>query len=207
MEEVKFKVGDRVCVKWCYNKAGPYVGVVNKRTDGGLLDVDDIYGGFRETDGQYREPNIAYLEMVEPAPVKDGGGLRYDSDKLRLDLIPTEWTVELARVMTIGAYKYADRNWEKGMSWSKCIGCLERHFARWKSGHLADRETKCHELAMVAWNALALMTYELRGLGTDDRVTTAYDTDFKWTDGPGTELGLSTEQIADLKSKFKKDAK
>ena len=35
-------------------------------------------------------------------------------------------------------------------------------------GERDDPETKCHHLAHVAWNALALMVYEMRGLGEDD---------------------------------------
>lgn len=133
-----------------------------------------------------------------------GGGLRYDADKLRTDLIPVEWIVELARVLTVGSYKYQDRNWELGMDWSKCIGALQRHLLRWQAGNMVDAETGCHELAMVAWNALALMSYQLRGLGLDDRYPSSIDATFKWIDGPGLDLGLSAEQIAEIKQRYKR---
>ena len=95
-------------------------------------------------------------------------GLRYDTGKLRLDLIPPEWIEALAAVLTVGAVKYAPRNWEKGMAWSKVYGPLMRHVLAWLKGERDDPETKCHHLAHVAWNALALMVYEMRGLGEDD---------------------------------------
>jgi hypothetical protein len=133
---------------------------------------------------------------------KSGGGLRFSTGKLRLELIPVEWLVELARVMTVGATKYEERNWEAGMPWSQCLGPLNRHKARWEAGHIVDAETKCHELAMVAWNALALMSYELRGLGTDDRSKVAIGADFKWTEGPGTALGMSSEELAALSERY-----
>ena len=99
---------------------------------------------------------------------KTEGGLRYDGGKVRLDLLPPEWTLALGLVMTAGARKYADRNWERGMKWSKVFGPMTRHILAWLSGESYDRETGCHHLAMVAWNALALMTYETRRIGEQD---------------------------------------
>ena len=96
------------------------------------------------------------------------GGLRYDTGKLRLDLIPPEWLEALASVLTVGATKYAPRNWEKGMAWSKVYGPLMRHVLAWLKGERDDSETKQAHMAHVAWNALALMVYEMRGLGEDD---------------------------------------
>lgn len=95
-------------------------------------------------------------------------GLRHDNGKVRLDLIPPEWVMVLGNVLTAGANKYADRNWELGMPWSKIWGPLLRHAFKWLLGEQYDKETGCHHLAMVAWNALALMTYQMRGIGTPD---------------------------------------
>lgn len=104
----------------------------------------------------------------------DGKGLRYDDGKNRLELIPPEWEWELGEVLTAGAIKYAERNWERGMKWSKCVGPLKRHLNKWLRGEMLDigtpeqPGTRRHHMAMVAWNALVLMTYELRGIGEDD---------------------------------------
>lgn len=95
-------------------------------------------------------------------------GLRYDKGKNRLDLIPPEWIWELGKVLTAGANKYADRNWELGMRWSKVVGPIWRHLIRFLCGEQLDKETGCHHLAHVAWNALALLSYDLRSIGEDD---------------------------------------
>lgn len=96
-------------------------------------------------------------------------GLRYDAGKIRYDLIPADSLCALAHVYTVGAAKYADRNWEKGMSWSRVFGSLLRHsYAFWR-GENIDSETGCHHMAMAAWNCLALCSYEMRKVGTDDR--------------------------------------
>lgn len=97
------------------------------------------------------------------------GGKRYDNLKLRIDLLPPEWVEALSEVTTRGSFKYDDNNWLLGMLWSKVIGPLERHLLSFKQGLRYDRgETGCHHLAMVAWNALALMSYDIRGLGKND---------------------------------------
>lgn len=106
----------------------------------------------------------------------DGGGKRMNAGKLRIELVPPEWFVALADVMTQGSKKYEPRNWEKGMKWSTMIGSMKRHIAKFEAGERYDGDgfdlekgtTGCHHLAMIAWNALALMTYDLLKKGTND---------------------------------------
>lgn len=98
----------------------------------------------------------------------DNGGLRFDTGKNQLELIPPEWVWALGDVLTRGAAKYAPRNWERGMAWSKMIGCSLRHIYKFAMGERYDPETGCHHLAMGAWNLLSLMTYDLRGIGEND---------------------------------------
>ena len=115
------------------------------------------------------------IDMNGNPPIKaDGGGLRYDAGKNLLDLIPPEWVWALGMILTKGAKKYAARNWERGMKYSKVMGPLKRHLTKYEAGEQYDYGTpdepgtNCHHLAIVAWNALALMSYELRGIGEDD---------------------------------------
>ena len=42
-------------------------------------------------------------------------GLRYNDNKLRVDLVTPQMTEALARILTFGCKKYEERNWEKGM--------------------------------------------------------------------------------------------
>lgn len=106
-------------------------------------------------------------------------GLRFDDDKNRLDLIPPEWILALGEVLTAGAKKYAERNWELGMNHSKMVGACFRHVFKYLMGERYDDKhdaagrpgTGCHHLALAAWNLLALMSYDLRGLGKNDLPT------------------------------------
>ncbi len=105
-----------------------------------------------------------------------GGGLRMNSGKIRMELTPPEWDYALADVTTQGSKKYAARNWELGMEWSVMVGCMKRHLVKFEAGERYDGKefdiaagtTGCHHLAMVAWNALALMSYDLRQIGEND---------------------------------------
>ncbi len=104
------------------------------------------------------------------------GGFRMNAGKNRIELLPPEWLWALADVMTQGSRKYPPRNWERGMDWSAMVGCMYRHIAKFQAGQRFDGEgfdkelgtTGCHELAMVAWNALALMVYDIRNIGNND---------------------------------------
>jgi hypothetical protein len=100
----------------------------------------------------------------------DNGGLRYNEGKPQWDLMPYDALGQLAMVYTRGAQKYAPHNWLRGMDWSKCFASMQRHAAAWHAGEDFDKESGQHHMAHVAWNALALLTYQMRGLGVDDRV-------------------------------------
>lgn len=104
-----------------------------------------------------------------PVSLPQDGGLRFDEGKNRLDLIPSEWITGLGLVLTMGAAKYADRNWEQGMKWSKVQGPLMRHSVAFWGGEDNDAESGLPHPLHTAWNALALYSYLSREVGEDDR--------------------------------------
>ncbi len=89
----------------------------------------------------------------------EGGGLRFNDGKARYDLIPPFAQEQYARVLTRGATKYGDRNWEKGMPWSKILASLERHLYAIKRGEDYDPETGELHSAHVMCNAAFLTEY------------------------------------------------
>lgn len=86
-------------------------------------------------------------------------GLRYNKGKLRYDLKPPFAEQEYVRVLTVGAEKYADRNWEHGMAWSNVLASLERHLAAVKRGEDYDKETGILHSAHIMANAAFLTEY------------------------------------------------
>lgn len=102
-----------------------------------------------------------------PAPTT--AAIKHDSGKPRYDLIPPEPLDGLARLYGMGAEKYEDRNWEKGMKWSRIFAAMMRHAWKWFRGETYDQEDGQHHLLSVIWCAMALYTYQVRREGLDDR--------------------------------------
>jgi hypothetical protein len=55
------------------------------------------------------------------------GGLKYDSEKPRTDLLDPLAMEGLAKVLAFGAQKYAANNWRGGLSYSRLAGAALRH--------------------------------------------------------------------------------
>lgn len=106
-------------------------------------------------------------------------GRKDDQGKVRMELLPPEFLFATATILTFGATKYDDRNWEKGMAWSRVFGALMRHMWCWFAGkgpttrNFAfgdlDDETGHSHLWHAACCLAFLITYEQRGIGDDDR--------------------------------------
>lgn len=101
--------------------------------------------------------------------IKSLEGVKFDQDKPRPELIAPELIESLSLVLTYGAKKYADRNWEKGMNWSRPFGALMRHMWAWWRGEDKDPETGFSHLAHAACCLMFLITYETRKPTFDDR--------------------------------------
>lgn len=78
--------------------------------------------------------------------------------KGRYDLITPFGIRRLAIWCELGAKKYADRNWEKGMPFSRYIDAAKRHLDKYIMG-MTDED----HLAAAAWNILAIMHHEELG--------------------------------------------
>ena len=100
-------------------------------------------------------------------------GLKFDADKSRYDLIPPEIEEAIAKVLTFGAVKYGERNWELGMKWGRPYAALRRHVAAWWSGEDNDPETGMPHTWHAACCIAFIVAFEARGTGTDDRPTKA----------------------------------
>lgn len=106
-------------------------------------------------------------------------GRKDDDGKVRMELLPPELLWAVADILTFGAKKYADRNWERGMAWSRPFGALMRHMWAWWAGKTPttrsflhgelDSETGRSHLWHAGCCIAFLIAYEERGVGTDDR--------------------------------------
>lgn len=99
---------------------------------------------------------ISYGEDAAIREPTDGKG--------RYDLITPFGTMRLAKWYELGGHKYAPRNWEKGMPFSRYVDSAKRHIDKFIMG-MTDED----HLAAAVWNLMAIMHHqELGQLEFDD---------------------------------------
>jgi hypothetical protein len=67
-------------------------------------------------------------------------GVKFDDGKTRYDLIPPEPLEILSKIYTIGASKYSENNWRKGIKWSRVFSAVMRHLWAFWRGEDYDKE-------------------------------------------------------------------
>ncbi len=92
------------------------------------------------------------------------GGLKFDSEKPRMDLLPMDALMEIAKVLTFGAKKYGDKNWEKGIARGRLRAAQMRHDAAVEMGQELDPESGYLHVAHKACDVLMELALKLRGL-------------------------------------------
>ncbi len=104
---------------------------------------------------------------------------RKDSKPQRMDLLPPDALMAVSEVFAscggsmlpggeIVDPRYEDRNWEKGYDWGLTLGALLRHTMQFMAGEDVNDSGQLHA-AHIAWHALVLTAFQLRGIGTDTR--------------------------------------
>ncbi len=103
-------------------------------------------------------------------------GYRDDSGKPLYHLLPSDALDGVVRVLTHGATKYAERNWERGMAWSRCYNSLMRHAWKWWRGEDMDADSGLPHVDHIVCNALFLAAYWRREhlRSYDDREPSAH---------------------------------
>lgn len=97
---------------------------------------------------------------------KKGLGHKADADKLRFDLLPVGPVTDIVRVLTFGAKKYADDNWQKVPNRRRrYYAAGMRHFLAWWRGEKLDPETKLPHLAHLGCCVLFLLWNDEDGGG------------------------------------------
>lgn len=101
-----------------------------------------------------------------PAP---RAGVKFDDEKEPFHLVPWDAVRAIAVILGVGAKKYAPRNWELGMDWSRVWRASINHLTAWWQGEDRDPETGKSHLWHAGCCIVFLIAYEARGVGRDDR--------------------------------------
>lgn len=96
-------------------------------------------------------------------------GKKYDEGKCRLELVPPSLIKAVGWVLTDGAAKYGDRNWENGLAWSRPYAAILRHLLAWQDRETNDSESGRNHLWHAACELAFLIEYEKTHPELDDR--------------------------------------
>lgn len=84
-------------------------------------------------------------------------GKKYDTGKVRMDLVPLDIVENVAKILTMGAEKYGENNWQEiPKFWSRYKAALLRHLTAIDKGELLDQESGLPHIDHVLCNAMFL---------------------------------------------------
>ena len=104
-----------------------------------------------------------------PVDFPKGTALKFDTDKLPLNLLSTEAMNQTAAVLKFGAIKYAEHNWRKGFQWSRPLAAAMRHITAFNDGEDTDPESGLSHLAHAACCIMFLLEFQKTHPELDDR--------------------------------------
>jgi hypothetical protein len=92
-------------------------------------------------------------------------GRKFDGEKLRNSLLPMDVLEDIVPRFSHGAAKYAPGNGQKvDDTVEQYSAALMRHYSAYRQGERMDPEAPgLSHIRAVAWNALVLVWFELRG--------------------------------------------
>lgn len=80
-------------------------------------------------------------ESLKRDALISGEGLKYDKEKIQVELLSPTWLEGVGMVLTFGAKKYAAHNWRKGIQLSRLLGACLRHVFAFMRGEDKDPES------------------------------------------------------------------
>ena len=109
------------------------------------------------------------LAGINNAGVAKGTALKFDTDKLPLNLLSTEAMNQTAAVLKFGAQKYAEHNWRKGFQWSRPLAAAMRHITAFNDGEDIDPESGLSHMAHAACCIMFILEFQKTHPELDDR--------------------------------------
>ena len=88
-------------------------------------------------------------------------GMKFDNNKIRVDLIDPDFIINVSKILTFGARKYAPNNWQEVEDpINRYYGAALRHLLAWRQGEKRDPDSGLHHLWHCACNLMFLCWFE-----------------------------------------------
>lgn len=112
---------------------------------------------------------LTFINSTTTASGGSGGAMKFDTDKLPVNLLSTEALNQTAAVLKFGADKYHAHNWRDGFAWSRPLAAAMRHIMAFNDGEDKDPESGLSHLAHAACCIMFLLEFEKTHPHLDDR--------------------------------------
>jgi hypothetical protein len=109
------------------------------------------------------------LTIKDLTSKKTGSALKFDTDKLPVNLLSSEALLQTAAVLKFGADKYAEHNWRAGFAWSRPLAAAMRHIMAFNDGEDKDPESGLSHLAHAMCCIMFVLEFEKTHRELDDR--------------------------------------
>ena len=96
-------------------------------------------------------------------------GTKYDSNKPRITLVPSEAIIAAARAMTYGAKKYNDDNFKSGLAHRRVLDAAFRHLLAYSAGEDIDAESGLNHIDSALASLCMLAYLQVHKPELDDR--------------------------------------
>lgn len=106
-------------------------------------------------------------------------GVKHDQGKPMMSLLDSDWLLDVARVLTFGAKKYAAHNWRNGLKVSKILDAIGRHQAAINKGEDIDPESGLPHSAHLSCEVMFLHWTIINRKDMDDRWVPNQDSSLK----------------------------
>lgn len=103
------------------------------------------------------------------SPSREGGGIKHDSGKPRMELLDPYAMGQVSLVLTKGADKYSAYNWTNGIAYGRMLGAALRHIFAYIGGEDLDKETGLPHIAHAMAELMFLLGMSQRHPELDDR--------------------------------------
>jgi hypothetical protein len=107
-------------------------------------------------------------KMTKKTEYQSGATRDTAAGKGRYDLLPDLAIRRVAAVYERGAANHGDRNWERGIPFSRLIDSALRHIAQYKMSKSDESLRDEDHIAHAVWNLLAVLHFESLGAGDLD---------------------------------------
>jgi hypothetical protein len=87
-------------------------------------------------------------------------GMKLDAQKPRWDLLPLDVVEDVVMVLTFGAQKYSDNNWQHVTPADRYLAAAFRHIKAWRCGETHDDESGIHHLAHAICSLMFLFWHD-----------------------------------------------